>query len=207
MLPTSALVQKHWSIWRSAPQEEESSWQGTGRLCPPQLALVAVGPCQPHVPPAWTPQGVFCRDLFTVARTGLDTASLPPWVESDGVLGWWGGDSWSESIAVSSGWLLPEAHLPPPCPSGVGSALGAAAVPAIWGGEVVLIRCLHSPLWCLLLCRMLTGIAPLLGSPQGPASLQPIFPSPNSSRPWGRGEANVSHADRDQGHREDQGHF
>lgn len=101
---------------------------------------------------------MFCRDLLTMARTGLDRAPFPPCVESDRALvgrRWrnvirpaWGGGSWtpdlgSRSIPVSSGQLLQEAHLPPHPPSGAGSVLRSAAEEAgscrashlRWGGD------------------------------------------------------------------------
>lgn len=121
MLPTAALVQKHWCVWRNVPQQEESAWQGAGPLCPSQLAPVAVGLCQSPVPPC---SGSVREALQRLAHDGKDRfgqSSLSStcgerWVR--GLWGleechwtsleWWVMDSWSGIQDCSCVfWIIP----------------------------------------------------------------------------------------------------
>lgn len=117
MLSTAALVQKHRSVSRKVPREGESASQGSGRLCPSQLVMVALGLSQPHVPPAWAQQGMPCSNLLMMARTGLDRAPFlqgsitGPWFmgaggmscDQFGVGGRWTSDLGFGSIPMSPG--------------------------------------------------------------------------------------------------------
>lgn len=79
-------------------------------------------------------------------------------------------------------------------------------MPAIWGGEVILIR-LRPPLQCGVLFRISSRIVWLLCCLQRPSPLQPFLFVRLTCQAEGEGRADVSHADGKQGHVEGSGLF